>query len=171
MTSLLFLTDDDFERKRGPKKAEMILKGVNGISLVLFYSKLCTHCHSFIPIFNQLPNDIKGCQFGLVNISNNKNLVQMSKGTVCEIKYVPYVIMFMQGRPFMRYDGERTMTGVKKFVSEVMTSVSKKEFNLRNNNLKKDHRIEKRPAYCIGDPKCDEDVCYLDYNNAYTKAK
>lgn len=169
MNSLLYLTSDDFQRIQGPKKPELVLKGVNGLALVLFYSTRCKHCHSFIPIFNQLPTDIRGCQYGLVNISNNSNIVQQSKGTVCELKYVPYVIMYMRGRPFMRYDGERTMAGVKKFVTEVISSVSKKQFNVQKNNLSKDKRIEKRPAYCIGDPKCDEDVCYLDYSDAYKK--
>jgi len=171
MSSLLYLTADDFIRQQNQntKKPELILKGVLGLSLVLYYSTHCKHCHTFIPIFNQLPAEVPGCQYGLVNITNNDSVVRMSKGTVCELKYVPYVVMYMRGRPFMRYDGERTMAGVKKFVSEVIRSVSKKQFNVQKNNLSKDNRVEKRPAYCIGDPKCNDDVCYLDYSDAYTK--
>ena len=74
MSGLLFLTADDFQLVKGVK-GNIMCTGIQGFSLILFYSVQCEHCQSLIPIFKTLPGTVGGCQFGMINVSNNKQCV------------------------------------------------------------------------------------------------
>ena len=91
MSNLLFLTADDFELRKGTK-GNIVCHDISGYSLVLFYSTQCKYCKELIPIFKQLPGTISGCQFGMINVSKNKNIVHMSRNSIAPIEYVPYVV-------------------------------------------------------------------------------
>ena len=106
MSSLLFLTTEDFQIIRGKTNGKNILShGIRDYSLILFYSTQCIYCQQLIPIFKRLPETIGGCQFGMINVSTNREIIRMAKNTVSPITYVPYLILYINGRPWMRYDG------------------------------------------------------------------
>mgnify|MGYP002152542160 CR=1 FL=1 len=170
MSGLLFLTSDDFHLQQGARGPIMCSK-IRGFSLILFYSTLCKYCKDLIPIFKQLPGSIGGCQFGMLNVSHNRVCIQMSQQTIAPIREVPYIILFVDGKPFMRYKGPHDMREIIRFVMEVAQKVKSK-----TNFDKNDKRIQKNtksgiPDYTIGHPLCGQDqkVCYLDYNEAYDK--
>ena len=54
MSGLLFLTSDDFYLQQG-QSGHIMSTNIQGFSLVLFYSTMCTHCQDLIPIFKALP--------------------------------------------------------------------------------------------------------------------
>lgn len=167
MSKLLYLSGEDFRVIVGPNGPTMCNR-IKGFSLVLFYSKKCVHCHTFIPIFKRIPSLISGCHFGLVNVTQNVNLIKLSESTISPIKFVPYVLLYVNGKPFLRYDGPRSEIGVKKFIIDVSKKLNNKQYfsNMQNKQrtVKKDDKI---PPYCIAKPKCDGDVCYLAYDKAY----
>lgn len=164
---LLFLTSDDFVLSKGTK-GTILCTSIPGFSLLLFYSTQCPHCQKLIPIFKKLPGSIGGCQFGMINVSTNKNCIRMSKDTIAPITYVPYIILYVNGRPFMRYNGQYTENDLKKFVIDVANKIETKQ-KFSNDQVKEDVR-GRIPAYTIGLPKCDDDEeCYFPYNEAYTK--
>ena len=115
MSGLLFLTADDFTVQTGTK-GKILCNPIPSFSLVLFYSKQCKHCKILVPIFKKLPGSIGGCQFGLLNIGTNMKVVQKSKGTVTEIQYVPLIILYINGKPFMRYAGKYNKDEIVQFV-------------------------------------------------------
>ena len=92
MSGLLFLSTEDFHLVKGTKGAIMTTN-IPGFSLILFYSTQCEHCQSLIPIFKQLPGTVGGCQFGMINVSHNKQCVLMSRETIAPIRVVPYIIL------------------------------------------------------------------------------
>ena len=94
MSGLLFLTSDDFIISKG-SKGTILCTSIPGFSLILFYSTQCPHCQNFIPIFKKLPGTIGGCQFGMINVSTNKNCIRLSKDTIAPITYVPYVVLYI----------------------------------------------------------------------------
>jgi thiol-disulfide isomerase/thioredoxin len=164
---LLFLTSDDFVLTKGTK-GTILCTSIPGFSLLLFYSTQCPHCQKLIPIFKKLPGSIGGCQFGMINVSTNKNCIRMSKDTIAPITYVPYIILYVNGRPFMRFNGNYTEADLKKFVIDVANKIETKQ-KFSNDQVKEDPR-GRIPAYTIGHPKCDDDEeCYFPYNEAYTK--
>lgn len=180
MSGLLFLEHNDFGLNQGTKGPIMCHK-IKGISLILFYSTKCQYCHNLIPVFRSLPGSIGGCQFGIINIDNNYQCVQMSQNTIAPIKYVPYIVLYNDGKPFMEYKGEQSVKSITKFIIDVVERMrSKQTFSSGNKTpgsveiIEEENRI---PKYTIGIPLYGngsklhkkERVCYLEVNNAYNK--
>ena len=178
MSGLLFLTSDDFTVQDGTK-GKILCNPIPSFSLVLFYSTQCKHCKTLIPIFKRLPGTISGCQFGLLNVGTNMKVVQKSKGTVTEIQYVPLIILYINGKPFMRYAGKYDKDEITQFVVSMSKRVQTKQAfsNTNNNQNKSDPNIQEDPRggipeYSIGKPLKGDgrlDVCYLEFKNAYAK--
>ena len=169
MSGLLFLTGDDFQVKNGTKGA-ILCNGIRGYSLILFYSTQCAHCRTFIPIFKRLPGTIGGCQFGMANVSIDKSrLIKMAKPTIAPITYVPYVVLYVDGKPYMRYNGPQDEEEVRRFVVETARHINSKQAFSEDVTVKQD-KEKSIPAYCIGNPLygCEDGVCYLPMNEAYT---
>ena len=169
MSGLLFLTSEDFNTQRCVK-GPIMCTNIQGFSLILFYSTECTHCQSLIPIFKRMPGSVGGCQFGMINVSHNKQCVMMSRNTIAPIKVVPYIVLFINGKPHMRYNGPYVAEEIGRFIVEVARSVQKEETTEKNEKIKEDPRGG-IPAYTIGHPLCgsDDNVCYLDFDEAYNK--
>ena len=166
MSGLLFLTSDDFNVQNGTK-GKILCNTIPGFSLILFYSNQCQHCKNLIPIFKSMPGSVGGCQFGLLNVGTNMACIRLSKQTVTEIKYVPLIILYFNGRPFMRYAGSYDRDEIAKFVVSMSKRVQNKQKFTNDPNVKEDPRGS-IPAYTIGHPLCgDEDVCYLEFEKAY----
>lgn len=169
MSGLLFLNSQDFRIEQG-QKGNILCNTIKGYSVVLFYSTQCVHCQTLIPIFKNLPQQLPGVQFAMINISVNKNVVLMSRDTIAPISFVPYIIFFFDGKPYMKYSGPYDMNEIKRFVTEVISNLKNKtkfyDNSAVNNNSVPDNK--KIPEYAIGIPKCNGDVCYLTYDEAYT---
>lgn len=170
MSGLLFLTTDDFSVQRGIKGPIMCINNIQGFSLILFYSTDCQHCQSLIPIFKRLPGSVGGCQFGMINVSNNKQCVIMSRSTIAPIKVVPYIVLYINGKPHMRYNGPYVAEEIGRFIVEVARKVQSQDTTEKDERIKEDPRGG-IPAYTIGHPLCgpDSKVCYLEFDDAYGK--
>jgi thiol-disulfide isomerase/thioredoxin len=167
MSGLLFLSIDDFKILKGTK-GNILCHSIEGFSLILFYSTQCPHCQKLIPIFKKLPGSIGGCQFGMINISTsqNKKLIKISKETIAPIEYVPHIILFVNGKPFMRYQGPPDGDTIRKFVLEIAQKVNNKQ-KFSNETVKEDPRVG-IPLYTIGHPLYGHDnVTYLLMEEAY----
>jgi thioredoxin-like negative regulator of GroEL len=136
---------------------------MGGFSIVLFYSNSCEYCDAALPVFKALPKAIGGCQVAIINISNNRDLIAMSQGSVVPIEYVPLVIMYVDGKPYVRYEGAFNVGDLQAFIVEVAQSVQKKR-EMPENAKKVKNQI---PEWCLGIPKRNEKRCYLVYADAY----
>lgn len=170
MSGLLFLENDDFVLAKGTK-GNILCTSIPGFSLILFYSTQCPHCQKLVPIFKKLPGSIGGCQFGMLNVSTNKNCVRLSKDTIAPITYVPYIVLYVGGKPFMKYQGPHDLNEIKRFVIEVSKKIeTKQKFSQIPN--KKDTKKHPHTDYgnnYIGCPLygCDDDI-YMEYEEAYS---
>ncbi len=185
MSGLLFLSTDDFHIVKDTK-GDVMCNNIPGFSLLLFYSTHCNHCVKLIPIFKQLPGSVGGCNFGMLNVSQNKQCVIMSRQTIAPINVVPYIVLFVDGKPYMRYKGPHEHKEIARFVIEVSQNIQSsneqrrmtpvKPQSLPTDNPVQQPKIEKMkngekiPAYSTGRPLCggsDNNVCYLTFSNAY----
>lgn len=170
MSGLLFLTTDDFHVSKGTK-GNILCNSIPGFALILFYSPQCPHSNRLIPVFKRLPGTIGGCQFGLLNVSTNKNCVRMSKNTIVPIKYVPLLILYINGRPFIKYNGVQEENDIKSFILQVAKQMNNKQKFSSNSNIKENPRGG-IPEYSIGHPLYGIDnVTYLEFEEAYEKNK
>lgn len=168
MSGLLFLQACDFSVQSG-QRGDIVCNNIRGISLVLMYSPKCEHCKNLIPIFKRLPGTIGGCQFGMINVTSETDIVLMSRNSISPIKYVPLIILYVNGKPFIRYDGPHTEMDIRGFLIEVTNKLQTKEkFSVDKSKDSKNNR--EIPAYTVGVPLYgDEDEFYLEFNEAYNK--
>ena len=182
MSGLLFLTTEDFHISKG-NNGNIMCTNIPGFSLILFYSTQCEHCQNLIPIFKQLPGNLGGCQFGMINISHNKQCILMSRDTIAAIKVVPYIILYINGKPYMRYQGPQNIKEISRFIMEVASKVQENNKTISKNDQSQNQQQQQNqshisnkkntiPAYTIGRPLIGEDdnICYLDFNEAYTSS-
>lgn len=173
MSALLFLTSDDFNIQKG-NKGNVLCHTIPGFSLILFYSTQCAHCQKLIPNFKKLPGTVGGCQFGMINVSTNKKCIMMAKETITPITYVPYIILYHNFRPWIRYNGPNDVNEIRRFIIEVANKMQTKQKFIEDptsapNIKKKKGRI---PEYTTGIPLCGEDEKhYLIYEEAYPDKK
>ena len=165
MSGLLFLTSSDFTLQKGIK-GNILCNSIPGFSLILFYSTQCDYCKTFIPIFKKLPGTVGGCQFGMINVSHNKNCILLSRQTIAPISVVPYVILYVNGKPYMRYQGPQNIKEIARFIIDISKSLSGKTKNLKLEKRIKHNVKGKIPAYTIGKPLYgpDDKVCYLEFD-------
>lgn len=159
MNGLLFLSSDDFSIQN----ENMLCHQIPGFCLVLFYSTHCEHCNALIPIFNKLPGSLNGCQFAILNVSQNKSCVILSQKTITPIKYVPYIVLYIDGKPFMSYKGPYVLDEIKKFILDVSRNLQQKQqFTIKKQPASEPAKAI--PSYTIGIPVSGDKnqlVCYL----------
>ena len=178
MSSLLYLTDEDFNVIRG-EKGNLLCHSIPGMALILFYHKNCPNCVHLFPIFKTLPNVLSGCQFGIVNIGVQRKVIDMSKQTVMPLQHVPLVLLYINGKPYFKYTGDYDLEKIKGFIFEVQHKLqSKQQFYKKNNNQQpqqqdlhfKENAKTGIPEYSLGSPLYGEcDVSYLMDKDAYGK--
>jgi thioredoxin-like negative regulator of GroEL len=160
MSGLLYLGTEDFNKN--------LCNRIQGYSLILFYSTQCPHCLDVIKTFKKLPGLIQGTQIGIINISQNKAIITMSKETNLKIEYVPLIVLYIDGKPILKYDGPCTIENLNRFVSDVSQNIKKKQQFVTDKGTEgKGNRI---PEYTIGIPISGDkktDVCYLIDKEAY----
>jgi len=174
MSALLFLSTEDFQINKGAK-GNIMTTNIQGFSLILFYSTQCEHCQALIPVFKQLPGTVGGCQFGMINVSHNKQCILMSRETIAPIKVVPYIILYINGKPYMRYQGPHDSKEISRFIVEVSQKVQNTNRQTFTKQQEQQKEVKQKvkggiPAYTIGKPLYgdeDDNVCYLEFNNAY----
>lgn len=164
MSGLLFLTDDYFKILPTPE-GDVLGTSIRGISLILFYSTQCPYCEPYIPIFKKLPGTVGGCQFGMINISTHRSVVEKSKNTIIPLTYVPYIVLYSNGKPVVSYDGPANEQEIKNFIMTMVQSNQTKQQFMPEKEVQPNPQSS-IPGYTIGKPK-NADKCYLDWENAY----
>ena len=172
-TALYYVNHKDFIlQETEPNKLNLCIK-FQGYSLLLFYSNNCQHSARLLPIFKQLPETIGGCTVGLVNIDNNRSIIDDSKKTQTPISYVPLIILYVSngnnGIPFMRYDGPADKEQIKNFVIETANKLSKQRMHQKTSQ-KQQAPETNIPKYTIGLPKNSKKGAttgYGNFDNAY----
>lgn len=164
---LLYLTGEDFTVKN-TQAGKVLCHDIPDYSIVFFYSNNCNYCKGLIPIFKRLPGTLVGCQFAMLNVDRYKECIIKSKDTISPLRYVPYIVLYINGQPFMAYNGEHTENGIKNFIIDVSTNLQKKQ-QFSKDKVQKPQQSE-IPTYSIGKPICGNDkVCYLEFGDAYHK--
>lgn len=165
MSGLLFFESDDFSIQKG-QKGDILCLPTPGFCLLLFYSTHCQHCQSLIPIFKRLPSSLGGCSFGMINISNNKKCVAMSQNTLTPITYVPYIVLYIEGKPYMPYKGPYVESEIIRFIKDVSNNLQQRQQFSKEVVREALAPTEGVPEYLVGIGKPltgdkNQLVCYL----------
>ncbi len=159
--STLFLNSSDFALN-----GDMLMcKKTPNLLLVLFYSTNCPHCGPARDIVSRVAMQFMqgNCKFGMINITQNPKVTQLSRASKTPITYVPFVLAFFNGEPLAKYSGGGiTAPNLIHFVQQCQESVKDRIDAFGAANM-----AEEIPAYTTGFPVCDDNVCYLGYESAY----
>ena len=173
MSGCNYLSSQDFQVV-DDVKGRLLCNKIRGLSLILFYSTNCKFCDKLVPIFKSLPGTINGCQFGIINVSVNKPVIVLSNQTITKIEYVPYIMLYVNGKPFMTYDDIPDASKLRAFISDTSKQLQMKQSFLNTKNViassEKDGRTGKKrvvKGYTTGQPICAGGVCYLDNTTCY----
>lgn len=170
MSALIALNHRDFFISKGVT-GNLLSTRIKGLCLVLFYSNACPNCLNLIPIFKALPGTVSGCSFAAINLSvdGNRNCIAMSQQTKMPIKYVPMLILYVDGKPHMRYTGEGNLQMIRNFIVEVYNRLIGNTQPMMGTIKESKKHI---PRYTIGHPlygKKKDNKSYLVFNGVYRK--
>lgn len=158
---------------------------IPNFALVLFYSTRCPHCKQMIEVIKKMPTLINGCTFAMLNLDDNRGVVQKAKQSTLELKFVPYLVFYASGIPYMVYNGPTIDTEIKRFVvqvseqyvSEFQSTNNKTYLNSTNSNqstTKSRASVVKSDLGCsLDDKACLEHSlkrytgCYVSMKDAY----
>ena len=160
---LLILEEEDFELiEAGSKEKGQVTHLVHTVeckySIVMFYTDDCPQCKVIKPILLSFVGN-PTIQICMVNVydPDSTNLIQMSQKTSTPLQHVPFLVFYINGTPFKKFDGQYTVQDFQNFVKNVMDEAAK---------IKDTSEISEIPAYTIGKPNSAK-VCYLTYQKAY----
>lgn len=178
MSGTLYLSDTDFSIIED--KGNLVMyNNIKGLSLILFYSTSCKYCNTILPIFKTLPGTMNGCQFGIINVSTEKKIIEMSKKTNTPLQYVPFILLYFNGKPFMLYNDDHDINKLRKFVVDAAKNLKTSFINTKpttssassssssNMGSSQPSSTKKQFAYTTGQPLCGNGVCYLDDEKCY----
>ena len=109
----------------------------------------------------------------MVNIETERDLVRMSLNSLVPVSYVPLIVLYLNGKPFIRYDGAHEEADIRAFLIDVSTRLQTKErFSSTDKNTastttnKNGNRAI--PAFTVGYPLYgDDDDMYKEFDEAY----
>jgi hypothetical protein len=123
-----------------------------------------------------------------------------SKNTIAPIEYVPDVILYVDGVPYIRYDGPHEIDNIKSFIFNVYEKLQKTCFSNNEQQQQQQPSVKQQlhntghanapykqqphvirevknsiPEYTVGVPVCgkrnDSNKCYLEFKTAYNSVK
>ena len=108
-----YLKTQDFYIDNG-KKGKVLCTTQKDIVFCFFHldGNQCENCKEMVPEFLKLPNLVPQINYALVDLSKYPEIAKKTAVTIAPIKYVPYLIVFVNNRPFLRYDGGKTSTEI-----------------------------------------------------------
>lgn len=109
---------------------------------------------------------ISGCQFGMVNISQNNELISISKNTVTNITHVPYIILYVDGIPLIKYTGDYQEEEIKEFIFDATKKLKARQQFMDTRDREAGRDSSKIiPKYTVGQPLYgDNDDSYKLWN-------
>ena len=180
MSSYIHLGEQDFYVDKGAGNRNVLCTTQKSIIFVFFHANpsVCKFCDTAKPEFIKSSQYISGAKFALCNLSSqeNKNLINTSFNTIIPLNKVPLFILFVNGRPFMNYTGEKTFKSFVEFMKNVMErlqtqqvfnqsgiaqTVSAVDNDRTPHGLAYDYDIVSVSNPNIGSVTCEEGICYL----------
>jgi len=97
---------------------------INEPIFVMFKLQGCVGCAAAEPAFSQLSNEERRVSYGVVDLTQNKDVANMSRKSNTVIEKVPHFIFYSQGKPKARFVGaNKTVDAFRKFISDILVNL------------------------------------------------
>lgn len=117
---MIELTPKDFNIINTPKGG-LVEYLDKELTVVLFYKNEENKSYSdeFKRIFSEIEETEFECKFATINVDEYPEQLELATKTRTPINYVPYVVVYAQGRPYMSYSGKIDSVELVKLVTYV----------------------------------------------------
>jgi thiol-disulfide isomerase/thioredoxin len=168
MPNVKFLTTEDFSLA-----GQTLSNGIShGYSLILFFSNRCPHCSMAQNILSHLSDTVVGCEFGMINLDENKGVIRTAAKSNLKLEYVPLLVFFANGKAYMMYAGPLDEGNVRQFIEQVASAYAE-EYSSRKGDPNGRTLIDDVEGCDLNDEVCKADYvkrqmgCYVTMREAY----
>ena len=157
----MYLTSRDFTVNDG----QLVKINDQGYSFVFIYTNSCKWCHDLMPAFKRLSTIVRGVNFQYMDMANdNYILMDMSAMTNTPIEYVPFLILFLNGKQIAHFSPDDNNPNIIEQMESFIVSNTRRQPN-GNSSFEVESDI---PPYSLGIPynRGTRKVCKL-FNDAY----
>jgi thioredoxin-like negative regulator of GroEL len=167
MPTVKFLTTNDFNVSNRTLENSF----VSGYSLILFHSSRCPHCKLAQEIVAHLSDTVVGCEFGMINLDDNKGVIRLAAQSNLKLEYVPLLVFFANGKAYMMYAGPLNEGNVRQFIEQVARAFAEEYSSSGDPNGRT--LIDGVDGCALDDEVCKDDYvkrqrgCYVPMKEAY----
>jgi len=174
MSSIITLSTDDFAVQSGKKGNLLCILEMPGLVFALFHHPTCDKCPAVKRIFREIATRSKvsgSVQFASIEVT--QSLAEKSKQTILPITYVPLLILYVGGRPFMKYNGAKDGREIEEFLLSVSSKLNvKTNFGKGSKKQLEDPgeipSVERNPDGSLPfNLYCEGANCYLTFDEMY----
>lgn len=90
--------------------------------LVFFKMDTCNICAQFEPIFYQLSQTDTRVSYGILNITQNREIAIWSRQTSTPINAVPTLILYVDGKPHVKFNGNKNIPSIQNFITQALST-------------------------------------------------
>lgn len=174
---LIELHADSFRKLKGTKGYVLGIPNANNLTLVMFYSTQCEYCDQAMPELARLSRHLREnnlpIQVAVCDVGKNRAVIKEAADTVDPIKYVPYSVIYLKDRPYVRYNGNKVAEEMFKYLIEVMRRIdTRQQFvrtDVRTGQQEEEEKDEAPQTSGMGVPYnmvTEQSVCYLTSEEA-----
>lgn len=140
------LFDDNFKLVLSSSGKKLLCTEINNISLILFYAHDSANSKSLIELFRVLDEQLEGndLSLGMCNLRRCTATLKLSRESTTVFASVPYILCYVNGKPFKKYEGEQSVRELSKFIQQVHSDVAR--FKNGQTTLQKDEAVEELPT-------------------------
>lgn len=136
-----FLTDRDFFIDQG-QKGKLLCTRRTDLSLVVFHTPACPYCETAKPILAKIADRWKNVlSVRSVNLTLYPSIVEMSNYTLAPLRSVPTIILYVNGRPYVMYEGDIKEKDMFEFC-EAMVQQLRAQQNMSHGMMSSQNRDE-----------------------------
>lgn len=157
------LQDENFNLLISNSGKKLLCTGIPDISLILFHTPDCEYCGELKETFKTMGQLVQGVSFAMCNLRQCPKTLQLSKESTTVFQFVPYVLCYINGKPYAKYEGDRSIKGLKDFIQLVFTNV---ESFKTSPQLQKDE-LNDQVSNDTYTPINKAKRCYLTMDEAY----
>lgn len=117
---MLDLTPANFNIIKTPK-GDLVEYVDKELTVILFYKneENSKFSDEFKRVFAEIEETEFECKFGTINVDEYPEQLELASKTKTPINYVPYVVVYAQGRPYMSYSGKIDSVELVKLITYV----------------------------------------------------
>lgn len=96
--------------------------------MVMFKQQGCVGCNAAEPAFSQLANSNRRVSYGVIDLTNDKQIISWSRGSTTPIEKVPMFVLYVQGRPHAKFKGtSKTLETLDNFLMGALSTVQQQQ--------------------------------------------